>query len=177
MQQLNYEEILRLLAALKEAKWDYAQIQIGDLKLVVSNQNVDTPTRTEMVFPASGASQAGSPQSERSAVSSGAETSLSPLTVSDRLGSQDLASDAQRSVDVKAPSIGTFWRSPQPGAPPFVEVGSLVEPNQTLCIVEVMKTFIHVTSPVAGAIGRIHKQNGELVEHGDSLFTIQAVPT
>jgi acetyl-CoA carboxylase biotin carboxyl carrier protein len=74
---------------------------------------------------------------------------------------------------VTAPSVGLFWRSPKPGAPPFVEVGDEVRPDDTVCIVEVMKLMNHVRAGVAGTVRAVHPQNGEMVEHGDPLFTIE----
>jgi acetyl-CoA carboxylase biotin carboxyl carrier protein len=74
---------------------------------------------------------------------------------------------------VTAPSVGLFWRSPKPGAPPFVEVGDEVRPDDTVCIVEVMKLMNHVRAGVAGTVRAVHPENGQMVEHGDPLFTIE----
>jgi acetyl-CoA carboxylase biotin carboxyl carrier protein len=74
---------------------------------------------------------------------------------------------------VTAPSVGLFWRSPKPGAPPFVEVGDEVGPDDTVCIVEVMKLMNHVRAGVAGTVAAVHPENGQMVEHGDPLFTIE----
>jgi biotin carboxyl carrier protein len=65
-----------------------------------------------------------------------------------------------------------FWRSPKPGAPPFVEVGDEVGPDDTVCIVEVMKLMNHVRAGTAGTVRAVHPENGQMVEHGDPLFTI-----
>jgi acetyl-CoA carboxylase biotin carboxyl carrier protein len=73
---------------------------------------------------------------------------------------------------VLAPSLGLFWRSPKPGAPPFVEVGDRVEADSTVCIVEVMKLMNHVKAGCAGVVSAIHAQNGEMVEYGEPLITI-----
>jgi len=74
---------------------------------------------------------------------------------------------------VTAPSVGLFWRSPKPGAPPFVEVGDEVGPDDTVCIVEVMKLMNHVRAGVAGTVRAVHPENGQMVEHGDPLFTVE----
>jgi acetyl-CoA carboxylase biotin carboxyl carrier protein len=74
---------------------------------------------------------------------------------------------------VTAPSVGLFWRSPKPGAPPFVEVGDEVGPDDTVCIVEVMKLMNHVRAGVAGTVLAVHPENGQMVEHGDPLFTVE----
>ncbi len=71
-----------------------------------------------------------------------------------------------------APTLGLFWCSPQPGAPPFVEVGQRVGPDDTVCIVEVMKLMSHVKAGVAGVVAAIPVENGAMVEHGDTLVVI-----
>jgi acetyl-CoA carboxylase biotin carboxyl carrier protein len=74
---------------------------------------------------------------------------------------------------VKAPLLGVAYRSREPGAAPFVEVGDTVEQGATLCLVEAMKMFNEIVSPVSGIISEIHVVDGELVEHGAPLFSLQ----
>lgn len=74
---------------------------------------------------------------------------------------------------VEAPSVGVFWRAPDPSADPFVEVGSHVEPGDTLCIVEVMKLMSNVASPVSGTVTAILRENGQNIEHGAPLLAIR----
>jgi acetyl-CoA carboxylase biotin carboxyl carrier protein len=81
-------------------------------------------------------------------------------------------SAAAGDVEVLSPTVGMFWRSPQPGAPPFVEVGQTVERGDILCIVEVMKLMNNVISEVAGRVTAILVGNGGAVEHGQVLMTI-----
>lgn len=76
-------------------------------------------------------------------------------------------------VEVTAPSIGTFYRAPAPGAAPFVEVGSTVEEGQSLGLVEVMKLFNTIESPLAGRVAVIHVDNAATVEYGQLLFTLE----
>jgi acetyl-CoA carboxylase biotin carboxyl carrier protein len=80
---------------------------------------------------------------------------------------------AGETVPVAAPSVGIFWRSPQPGAPPFVEVGDSVTADTTTCIVEVMKLMNHVKAGAAGRVVQVHPRNGEQVTAGQPLFTIE----
>ncbi len=76
-------------------------------------------------------------------------------------------------VDVTSPFVGTFYRSPSPDAPSFVEVGSVVRPGQTLCIVEAMKLMNEIESEISGTITEIFSQNGKAVEFGQKLFRIK----
>ena len=69
--------------------------------------------------------------------------------------------------------VGTFYRAPSPDAPPFVEVGSVVRPGQTLCIVEAMKLMNEIEAEGAGTVVEAFAQNGKSVEYGQKLFRIK----
>jgi acetyl-CoA carboxylase biotin carboxyl carrier protein len=73
---------------------------------------------------------------------------------------------------IESPSVGLFWRSPSPGAPPFVEVGQTVSAGDTVAIVEVMKLMNHVAAPVDGVVSAILVENGGPVEFGQPIVTI-----
>ncbi len=73
---------------------------------------------------------------------------------------------------IKSPLVGTFYRSPKPGAPPFVEVGDIVSPGQVLCIIEALKVMNEIESDVKGRVEKILVENGEMVEYGQPLFLI-----
>jgi acetyl-CoA carboxylase biotin carboxyl carrier protein len=77
------------------------------------------------------------------------------------------------SVDITSPFVGTFYRSPSPDAPPFVDVGSVVRKGQTLCIVEAMKLMNDIEAEVSGTIVEVYAQNGKSVEFGQKLFRIK----
>lgn len=74
---------------------------------------------------------------------------------------------------VKAPIVGTFYRSPAPGASPYVEVGDMVEKGKVLCIIEAMKVMNEIESEVSGRVARILVKNEEPVEFGQELFLIE----
>jgi acetyl-CoA carboxylase biotin carboxyl carrier protein len=76
-------------------------------------------------------------------------------------------------VDVVSPMVGTFYRSPAPEAPPYVEPGTRVTKGQTLCILEAMKLMNEMEAEVAGTIREICVENGEPVEYGQVLFRIE----
>jgi oxaloacetate decarboxylase alpha subunit len=78
-------------------------------------------------------------------------------------------------IRVEAPMVGTFYRAPQPGAPPFVEEGDAVAAGQTLCILEAMKLMNEVKAEVEGVVRTIHVQNGQAVEYGQALFDLEPV--
>src|SRR5512133_2395007 len=78
-------------------------------------------------------------------------------------------------VRVEAPMVGTFYRAPQPGAPPFVEEGDAVGPGQTLCILEAMKLMNEVKADVEAVVRAIHVGNAEAVEYGQLLFELEPI--
>ncbi len=73
---------------------------------------------------------------------------------------------------VKAPMVGTFYRAPNPGASPFVEIGQAVKEGEPLCIIEAMKLLNEIEADKSGVIKEILVENGEPVEYGQPLFVI-----
>jgi acetyl-CoA carboxylase biotin carboxyl carrier protein len=74
---------------------------------------------------------------------------------------------------VKSPIVGTFYRSSEPGAPAFVEVGSPVKKGQVLCIIEAMKLMNEIDSEYDGEVVNIYVENGQPVQYGERLFAIK----
>lgn len=75
---------------------------------------------------------------------------------------------------VTSPMVGTAYRAPEPGAPPFVEVGSRVTAGQTLMIIEAMKTMNHIPAPHAGTVIAMLVEDGHPVEYGEPIAVIEA---
>ncbi len=86
--------------------------------------------------------------------------------------SEDVSEEEKHLHVIKSPLVGTFYRAPSPGAPPFVEVGDIVSPGQVLCIIEALKVMNEIESDVRGRIEKILVENGETVEYGQPLFLI-----
>jgi oxaloacetate decarboxylase (Na+ extruding) subunit alpha len=72
-----------------------------------------------------------------------------------------------------SPMVGTFYRSPSPEAPAFVETGTIVEKGDTLCIIEAMKMMNEIEAEFRGRVARVVAENGQTVEYGESLFLIE----
>jgi acetyl-CoA carboxylase biotin carboxyl carrier protein len=85
---------------------------------------------------------------------------------------------ARRSADgartIEAPMLGTFYRAESPSAEPFVEVGSRVEPDTVVAIIEVMKMMNSIKAGVSGTIVEVCAENAELIEEGQALFRVEA---
>ncbi len=82
------------------------------------------------------------------------------------------AAPAAQGHVVKAPMVGTFYRSPNPGASPFIELGQSVKEGDPLCIIEAMKLLNEIEAEKSGVIKEILVENGEPVEYGQPLFVI-----
>jgi acetyl-CoA carboxylase biotin carboxyl carrier protein len=75
-------------------------------------------------------------------------------------------------VEIKSPMVGTFYRSPEPGAEAYVKVGSRVAPGQVVCIIEAMKIMNEIESEVAGVVKETLLENAQPVEFGQPLFRV-----
>ncbi len=87
---------------------------------------------------------------------------------------QPAADESAEFAIVKSPIVGTFYRAPEPGAPPFTEVGALVKKGQVLCIIEAMKLMNEIESEYDGEIAKIYVENGQPVQYGERLFAVKA---
>jgi acetyl-CoA carboxylase biotin carboxyl carrier protein len=77
-----------------------------------------------------------------------------------------------KTIVVESPMVGTYYSSSAPDSPPFVSVGSVVQPSTTLCIIEAMKVFTDIPAGVSGTIAEILVKSGQPVEFGQPLFRV-----
>jgi acetyl-CoA carboxylase biotin carboxyl carrier protein len=80
---------------------------------------------------------------------------------------------AIKTIEIKAPMVGTFYRAPSPEAPPYAEAGQVVEPGQVVCIIEAMKLMNEIKSEIRGKVVEVLVENAEPVEYGQSMFIIE----
>ncbi|MCM8800802.1 MAG: acetyl-CoA carboxylase biotin carboxyl carrier protein [Candidatus Omnitrophica bacterium] len=83
------------------------------------------------------------------------------------------APSSLRTVEIKAPMVGTFYRASSPEAPPYVEVGQIIEVGQVICIIEAMKLMNEIKSEIKGKILEILVDNAEPVEFGQPMFLVE----
>jgi acetyl-CoA carboxylase biotin carboxyl carrier protein len=83
------------------------------------------------------------------------------------------AKEADNLVAIKSPMIGTFYRSPSPDKPPFIEIGSDVTPGKVVCIVEAMKLFNEIESEIRGKVVKILVEDASPVEYDQPLFLVE----
>jgi acetyl-CoA carboxylase biotin carboxyl carrier protein len=161
---LRYEEVAEILKIIDSSSCDEVIVETGDIKLVVRRNS--SPSH---VAPA--AERAGSVSVPAMAVPPGPRTDAAAAPR--RAATVQAATAGQ--IEVTAPMVGTFYRAPSPDAPPFVEIGTVVQPGQPLCIIEVMKLFTTINSEYAGRVSEIGAEVGDLVEYGRTLFVLEPV--
>lgn len=81
--------------------------------------------------------------------------------------------EVDNSITINAPMVGTFYKSPSPDEGPYVQVGSKVESDTTVCILEAMKLFNEIQAEVSGEITEILVEDGQMVEYGQPLFKVK----
>ena len=149
--KIDYKEIIKIIDLLEERNLSEFELEIEDLKIKISRGSPRTNSQEI----------ASSPSLAAATVN--AETPLPAETPEDNEGLHLITS----------PMVGTFYRSPDPSAPAFVEKGESVKKNQTLCIIEAMKLMNEIEAEVDGTLEEIYIKNGKPVEYGQKLFAIK----
>lgn len=176
---MTEDEVLQILDLVEKSNFDYLDLEVGDLKLTVSKSGVPlaaapatvSVTRAEPAAPAAPAPAAASESAPRQ-LDRGHAGPAAPPAPESAPASQP-ATVKEGAVPITAPMVGTFYATPEPGAPPFVKLGDHVDAEATVGLVEVMKVFNAVSSGVAGTIDEVCVESGQFVEHGQTLFLVR----
>ena len=167
--ELTQDDVIHILKMIDEAPVGRFSLQVGDLKLEVAKG--DGPAVLPAIQPLS--QPAGQPAAVVATVEKLPASAVAAPSVAVPAETGPAATAAAGVVVViKAPILGIFYRCAQPGAPAYVENGSMVEEDTTVALIEVMKLFNPVKAGVRGRILRISAENGVLVEHGQELFQV-----
>jgi acetyl-CoA carboxylase biotin carboxyl carrier protein len=159
----HVRQIGRIIDVLERSTFDFLQVEVGELKVTIGKGDIPVPAAAlPPAQPVATAPPAVMPQSIPAAAQAVPAVQQAHLP----------ASGHQGSAEIKAPIMGMFYAQPEPGAPPFVAVGSDVREDTTVALVEVMKTFNAVTAGVRGRIVEVCVRNAELVEFGQVLFRV-----
>jgi acetyl-CoA carboxylase biotin carboxyl carrier protein len=171
---LSYEDVCQLVAAFEDSDWDEMSIVHDGTTLVLSRNGAATSGVGNGVAsaPASVAGSSGSASSSSIAGDPAGTAAASTVTAAAPSGPASTSGPPADGQPIPSPSVGLFWRSPQPGAPPFVDVGQRIGPDDTVCIIEVMKLMNHVKAGVGGTVVAVLPENGQMVEHGQPLFLV-----
>ena len=155
---LRYDEISEILKLIDGSSCDEFVLETADLKLVVRRRGAD------------GAAVLYEPAPSAPRLSATPAGTPAPQAIKAPAKVAETTHDAGEVV--RAPMVGTFYRSPSPGAPPFVEVGNKVNKGDPICIIEVMKLFTTIHAEWSGTVTEIGAPNAHLVEYGQMLFVI-----
>jgi acetyl-CoA carboxylase biotin carboxyl carrier protein len=158
---MNLDELKRILDLVRDHELSEFEIEHEGLRLKVRKDTVTGVVTTHTGHPAPNVMPAA-------AVPPGAAGHPEPAAA------RPAAEEPEIELAViKSPIVGTFYRSSEPNAPPFVEIGSTVKKGQVLCIIEAMKLMNEIDSEYDGEIANIYVDNGQPVQYGERLFAIR----
>jgi acetyl-CoA carboxylase biotin carboxyl carrier protein len=158
---LTDEDVREILRIIDESDLDELRIETPDFRLHVRRGGAP-PLPAEPAEPAEapGRPRAATPEAR----DPGAEAAPPAAPAPD--------ASVNGAATIEAPMLGTFYRASAPGEDPFVDVGSDVEPDTVVCLIEVMKMMNSVKAGVAGRVVEVCARNAELVEYGEPLFRV-----
>jgi acetyl-CoA carboxylase biotin carboxyl carrier protein len=162
---MDPKDLKRILDALREAEVNEFSLETPEYKIQVKrggNDIVQYVTSASAPVAAAPAPVVTAPAVTVPAVSSTPAPMPEPAVPAAKTGNV-----------VKAPIVGTFYRSPSPDAPSYIEVGDRVEAGKVVCIIEAMKLMNEIESEFSGVIREILVSNGQPVEYGQPLFVIE----
>jgi len=154
---MDLRKLKKLIDLVQESGIAELEITEGEEKVKIVKGNGAGPATTPL--PMQGAAAAPAPAAEPSRPAAGGASPGEPAA-------------GPEGQLVKAPMVGTFYRSPSPDAKPFVDVGQTVKQGDTVCIIEAMKLMNEIETDVAGVVKAILVENGQPVEYGQPLFLI-----
>ncbi len=161
-QQLTPDEIKELVRLVSETGVEEVEVENGDFRLRIVGKSAPAPVIAS-------ATAVPSPP-----VPSPGEVPVPVVTAQQEAPPSAAAvEDDDKCENVKSPMVGTFYRSPAPDSPPFVQVGDRVDANTVLCIVEAMKLMNEIKAEMAGTVRRVLVENGQPVEYGQPLYAIE----
>jgi len=172
----NDKEIIEILDLVNESDFDELRLEMNRFKLIFSKGAIELPD--QVVKPAP--EEVREPGSYEPTVSTEILQDTKPEVVpapesalQKGEAEEVVPMEEEGLISINSPLLGIFYRAPKPGAPPFVEVGTHVTEDDTVCLVEVMKLFNTVKAGVKGRIAKIFAENNQMVEYNQTLFLIE----
>jgi acetyl-CoA carboxylase biotin carboxyl carrier protein len=173
--ELTHRDVLEILDLLEGSDVEYLEIEVGETRIVAdrSGEVRSAPDGTKArIAPAPPATPVA-PVPPAASATQASEHEIDPKAATYTNDPTPRSAPQYDTVSVTAPVVGVFYRSPEPGGPPFTEVGATVGEGETVGLVEVMKMFNSVTAPVRGEVVEILVHNEEFVEFGQTLMTVR----
>ena len=166
MAEIDQEDVIQIMKMVKESIFDELRLETGNLKLVIKKGS-ETPDLYQK--PERGAQEQVSSTvfEHRKGEAKDVEVPLQ------KPSPQPSDGEEEGFIAIKSPLLGTFYRSPKPGSPPFVKEGQYVNEDDSVCIIEVMKLFNTVKAGVRGRIVKVCADNSQMVEYQQTLFLVE----
>jgi len=155
--RLSADDLAKILELVEKSDFDMIELSVGDFHFSASRRGAPLASHAPLETPP----HAAAPAAARPSASPAAQAPM-PTPVDD-----------PGLIPVKAPIVGIFYPSPEPGAAPFVAVGDRIEPGTTVGLIEVMKVFNAVAAGISGTVVRRLVEDSDLVEYGQPLFLIR----
>jgi acetyl-CoA carboxylase biotin carboxyl carrier protein len=172
---MNLKELKELIELVSEKGFAEFEIERQGFRMRIcrSKESAAPPPATPVIVPASlsvpfdlAAASRETPGEHAKASAPSTSEARPPATVEE-------ASDEAELHIIKSPIVGTFYRAPSPNSEPFVKLGSHVEQDSVVCIIEAMKLMNEIQAEVTGEIVKILVENGQPVEYGQPLFAVK----
>jgi len=160
---LTDDDVIRVLKLVEESDFGELRLETGDLKLFVRKKGFGTVCAEPETI--SAVSKPANEKSERPLV-----REAPPAGTTGAPGKASVP--VEGTVAIKSPMLGTVYLRPSPDAPHYVEVGSYVKEQDTVCLIEVMKVFTAVKAGVSGYVDEILVESNAMVEYGQPLFFV-----
>ena len=162
---MDLDEIKKILELMREHELTEFELEEENVKLRLRKQSAHAYTAAAPPLPQMAFAGAGPPAPASAATPMTGPAAPAVLTNAD--------DDDVEFAIVKSPIVGTFYRAPEPGAKPYVEVGETVKKGQVLCIIEAMKLMNEINAECDGEIVKAYVENGHAVQYGERLFAIK----
>lgn len=167
---INMDELRELIDLVKENALVEFELEHHGYRVRLRREEAGTGAARERAPFA--AAQATAPVAEKS-VAPPSQSTVPSTVVHPGASAESAASEDQDLHIIPSPIVGTFYRSPSPNADSFVKIGSTVEPETVVCIIEAMKLMNEIQAETAGEVAKIYVENGQPVEYGQPLFGIK----
>jgi acetyl-CoA carboxylase biotin carboxyl carrier protein len=168
---MNVDVIKQILELMREHELAEFELEQDGLKVRVRKQgNTPVFTLPAPALPAVSLVPAAVPTlSAAGATPAAASASAAAASAVEAISEEE----AMELAVITSPIVGTFYRSPDPSSPPFVDIGQTIQKGQTLCIIEAMKLMNEIESEYEGQVVKVYVENGQPVQYGERMFAIK----
>ena len=162
---MEYKQIQELIKTINKSNISELSIEEGDFKITIKQELAAPAQYVTMPQPAAQVQMAAPAPQQQASAPAAAPANEKPAT----------PAQPSNLITIKSPMIGTFYRSPSPDKPLFVNVGDEIKTGQVLCIIEAMKLFNEIESEVSGRIVKVIADDSSPVEYDQPLFLVEPI--